>query len=52
MFQGYRIETVRREGEGEEAMKERVMQVLNDCDFQLLLRMKDAGRVQLRVVKA
>jgi cytochrome P450 len=51
MFQSCKIEIIRLEGEGEEAMRERVMKVLNDVDFQLLLRMKNAERVQLRLVR-
>jgi hypothetical protein len=52
MFQSCKIEIIRLEGEGEgeEAMRERVMKVLNDVDFQLLLRMKNAERVHLRLV--
>lgn len=37
--------------ENEEAMRERVLKVLNDCDLQLLLRMKDAERVKLRAIR-
>ncbi|PVI02122.1 cytochrome P450 [Periconia macrospinosa] len=49
---GCRIEAVRLEGESDEGMRERVMEVVNDCDLTLLLRMKDAERVRLRVLRA
>jgi hypothetical protein len=51
LIQSCRVETVRLEGESDEAMRDRVMKVVNDCDFQLLLRMKNAERVKLRCVK-
>lgn len=51
IFQSCRIETVKLGVEDDEAMRARVMRVVNDCDFQLLLRMKDAEKVQLKCVK-
>lgn len=51
MLQGCRIETVRLPSENEDMMRKRVMNVVNDCDMQLLLRMKDADKVQLKFVR-
>jgi cytochrome P450 len=51
IVQRCRIETVRLGVEDDETMKLRVMRVLNNCDFQLLLRMKDAEKVQLKCVR-
>jgi hypothetical protein len=46
-----RVKTVKLEQEDKKAMRERVWRVLDDCDLQLLLRMKDAERVRVRCVK-
>ncbi|KAF1949760.1 cytochrome P450 monooxygenase [Byssothecium circinans] len=51
LIQSCKIETIKLDGEGEQTMRDRVLKVLNDCDFQLLLRMKDAESIQLRYVK-
>jgi hypothetical protein len=51
IVQRCRIETVRLGVEDDETMKLRVMRVLNNCDFQLLLRMKDAEKVQLKCLR-
>jgi hypothetical protein len=50
MFWSSRVEIVRLAMEDDEAMRTRVTRVLNDCDLQLLLRMKDAERVKMRCV--
>lgn len=44
----HQLSIVQEEGETEEQARERVERVINDCDMQLLLRMRDSGRVRLR----
>ncbi|KAF2470382.1 cytochrome P450 monooxygenase [Lindgomyces ingoldianus] len=39
---------VREDGETKKQARERAVKVINDCDMQLLLRMRDADRVRLR----
>jgi ribosome recycling factor len=50
LMKDYRLEVVREEGDSEEQARERVRNVVDDCDMQILLRMKDAERVRLRCV--
>ncbi len=50
LLRSHSVEIVREgEGEGFEAARERVMKCVEDCDMQLLLRMRDAERVKIRV---
>ena len=52
LLRGFRVEIVREgEWEGFEAARERVMRCVEDCDMQLLLRMRDAERVKVRIRK-
>ncbi|KAF1957295.1 putative cytochrome P450 monooxygenase [Byssothecium circinans] len=48
LMREHRLSIVREEGEIEEQARERVKRVINDCDMQLLLRMRDSDRVRLR----
>jgi cytochrome P450 len=52
LLRGHRVNIV-REGKGETSgeARERVMQCVEDCDMQLLLRMRDAERVGVSVVR-
>jgi hypothetical protein len=52
MYQ-HRVLIVREEEgrETEDQVTERVTRVVNDCDMQLLLRMRDPERVRLRCVR-
>jgi cytochrome P450 len=43
----HRLKIKRENGESEEQAHMRAKEVLNDCDMQLLLRMRDANRVKL-----
>jgi cytochrome P450 len=44
----HRLSVVRNEGENVEKMQERVRAVVEDCDIQMLLKMKDPDRVKVR----
>lgn len=48
LMREYRLGIVKEKGETEEQARERVKGVINDCDMQLLLRMRDSDRVRLR----
>jgi cytochrome P450 len=48
MMREHRITLVKLQGESAEEAKKRVLHVTKDCDMQLLLRMKNADRVQVR----
>lgn len=48
LMQAHRLSVVKNHGETEEQMHRRVREVVEDCDMQLLLRMRDADRVKLR----
>ena len=43
----YRLRVARLAGESTKSMRRRVLDVVNDCDAQLLLRMKDSDRVRI-----
>lgn len=47
LMQTHRLSAVTDNGEPDEQMKERVQKVVEYCDLQLLLRMRDADRVKL-----
>jgi cytochrome P450 len=51
LMRSYRIQVVKLKGETEAQAMNRVLQVVNDCDMQLLLRMKNADNIKLRCVK-
>lgn len=42
-----KLGVVREKGESEEQARRRALGVVNDCDFSLLLRMREAGKVGL-----
>lgn len=48
LMQAHRLSVVKNDGETDEQMHRRVRKVVEDCDMQLLLRMRDADRVKLR----
>jgi cytochrome P450 len=48
IMQKHRLTIKRDAGENEDQARTRVRAVLNDCDMQLLLRMKNANKVKLR----
>ncbi|KAF1995035.1 cytochrome P450 [Amniculicola lignicola CBS 123094] len=48
LMRQHRFRIVKNREETEEQSKERVRGVINDCDMQLLLRMRDSDRVRLR----
>jgi hypothetical protein len=45
----HRLSIVRENTETKEQARERANSVINDCDMQLLLRMRDSDRVRLRM---
>jgi hypothetical protein len=42
------LTVVREEGESDDGARERAIRVVNDCDLQLILRMRDADQLTLR----
>jgi hypothetical protein len=48
LMRKHRLSIVREKEETEEQTRERVKKVINDCDMQLLLRMRDSDRVRLK----
>ena len=52
LLRSHRIDIVRKgESESLEQARVRVLECIEDCDMQLLLRMRDAERVKIRVTK-
>ena len=47
LLRGHRVGAVGEPHESEERLKERIMATVNDCDMQMLLRMRDADRIRL-----
>lgn len=43
----HQLSIVQEEGETEEQAREKVKRMINDCDMQLLLPMRDSDRVRL-----
>jgi cytochrome P450 len=50
LMRTHSLEIVTGDGETEGNAKRRVRNVINDCDMEILLRMKDAGKARLRCV--
>jgi cytochrome P450 len=48
LMRTHRLSIVRNSGESEMQARQRVREVVNDCDNQMLLKMRDPGRVRLR----
>jgi cytochrome P450 len=48
LMRTHRLSIVRNSGESEVQAWQRVRKVVNDCDNQMLLKMRDPGRVRLR----
>ena len=48
LMREHRLKIVRVENATEVQARERVRSVINDCDMQLLLQMRDADRVKLK----
>ncbi|KAF2194758.1 cytochrome P450 [Zopfia rhizophila CBS 207.26] len=51
LMKAHRIRAVKLGGESDEELRKRIMLVVEDCDFQMLLRMRDPDRVQVRCEK-
>jgi cytochrome P450 len=49
LMRKHRLSIIREAGEDERQARQRVRQVVNDCDNQMLLKMRDPGRVTLRL---
>ena len=47
LLRGHRVGAIGEPHESEERLKERIMATVNDCDMQMLLRMRDADRIRL-----
>ncbi|KAH7130051.1 cytochrome P450 [Dendryphion nanum] len=52
LFREHRIETVSEAGETGEQARERTKKVVNDCEATMLLKMRDADRVNVKFVTA
>jgi hypothetical protein len=48
LMRTHRLSIVRNSGESEVQAWQRVRKVVNDCDNQMLLKMRDPGRLRLR----
>lgn len=48
MVREVRLSVVKEGGESEEQAWKRAVGVVNDCDLQLIVRMRDADRLKLR----
>jgi cytochrome P450 len=48
LMQDCKLSIVREEGQSEEQAKKRAVRIVNDCDMQMLLRMRDAGQLKLK----
>jgi cytochrome P450 len=48
LMQDCKLSIVRKHGESEEHAKTRAVGIVNDCDMQMLLRMRDAGQLRLK----
>ena len=51
LLRHHRLEVVKEPGESIEKARKRVLATLEDCDLELLLRMKDADKVRIRCVQ-
>ena len=51
LLRHHRLEVVKEPGESIEKARKRVLATLEDCDLELLLRMKDADKVRIRYVQ-
>jgi cytochrome P450 len=49
LMQDCKPSIVREQGESEEQAKKRAARIVNDCDMQMLLRMRDAGQFKLKL---
>jgi cytochrome P450 len=47
ILRDHRVSIIRRPGESFEQAKERALATTEDCDMELLLRMRDADKVKL-----
>ena len=50
LLRHHRLEVVKEPGESIEMARKRILATTEDCDLELLLRMKDADKVRIRCV--
>jgi hypothetical protein len=51
LLREHRVSVVKQDNESDEAMTKRVTDVIEDCDFQMLLRMKHADDITVRCTR-
>lgn len=52
LLQEHRLQVIPRDGETNESARKRCLEATQDCDMQLLLRMKDAKDLKIALVRA